>query len=182
MRRPARFLPAGVPLALVPVSETATAGDMPRPHARADAFAGPGTNRLQLQLGADPLVDLRHTGLSWMIRKKGITKAALDFAGHSAPAMMAKIYGHALPLQLSEVVDDLESIENEPEAPVDLNRALPVEGPGPALSYPDAEPGFPTATPVAEDASGRGSRAGGESQVAPRAARGAPAPPVRSCR
>jgi hypothetical protein len=60
----------------------------------------------------------------------------MEFAGHSSPAMIAKIYGDALPLQLLEVVEDLESIEHEPAVP-DLSAALSTPGPGPAFSYPE---------------------------------------------
>lgn len=56
-------------------------------------------------------IDLRHTGLSWAARKRGITPALCKFAGHSSPAMMARTYAHALPPQLEEVTADLESME-----------------------------------------------------------------------
>jgi integrase len=55
-------------------------------------------------------IDLRHTGLSWAARKRGITPALCRFAGHSSPAMMARTYAHALPPQLEEVTADLESM------------------------------------------------------------------------
>lgn len=53
---------------------------------------------------------LRHTCLSWVVRRTGITPAACRFAGHSSPVMMARIYAHALPAQLEEVTEALESI------------------------------------------------------------------------
>lgn len=58
-------------------------------------------------------IDLRHTGLSWAARRRGITPALCQFAGHSSPAMMARTYAHALPPQLEEVTADLESIAND---------------------------------------------------------------------
>lgn len=54
---------------------------------------------------------LRHTCLSWIVRKTGITPAACRFAGHSSPAMMARTYAHHLPPQLEEVTEALESME-----------------------------------------------------------------------
>jgi len=56
---------------------------------------------------------LRHTGLSWAARRRGITPALCRFAGHSSPAMMARTYAHALPPQLEEVTADLESMAAE---------------------------------------------------------------------
>lgn len=55
-------------------------------------------------------IDLRHTGLSWAARIRGITPALCKFAGHSSPAMMSRTYAHALPPQLEEVTADLESM------------------------------------------------------------------------
>jgi integrase len=55
-------------------------------------------------------IDLRHTGLSWAARKRGITPALMKFAGHSSPTMMARHYAHALPPELEEVTVDLESM------------------------------------------------------------------------
>lgn len=53
---------------------------------------------------------LRHTCLSWVVRKIGITPAATRFAGHSSPQMMARIYAHALPAQLEEVTEALDTM------------------------------------------------------------------------
>jgi integrase len=61
-------------------------------------------------------IDLRHTAASWMVRKQGITPAVLAFLGHSSPAMAARVYAHAMPLQLGEAIRDLESIADEEEA------------------------------------------------------------------
>jgi integrase len=57
---------------------------------------------------------LRHTCLSWIVRRTGITPAACRFAGHSSPAMMARTYAHALPAQLEEVTEALESLAGCP--------------------------------------------------------------------
>jgi integrase len=59
-------------------------------------------------------IDLRHTGLSWAARRRGITPALCKFAGHSSPAMMARTYAHALPPQLEEVTAELESMVHQP--------------------------------------------------------------------
>ena len=78
--------------------------------------------------------------------------------------MMAKIYGHALPLQLGEAVEDLESIELEPEAPIELKPALPVDGAAPPLSDTDFEISTPKVTATPAQASGtRLSRVAGAS-------------------
>jgi integrase len=53
---------------------------------------------------------LRHTCLSWIVRKTGITPAACRFAGHSSPQMMARTYAHHLPAQLEEVTEALETM------------------------------------------------------------------------
>jgi integrase len=58
-------------------------------------------------------IDLRHTGLSWAVRKNGITPAVCRWAGHSSPAMMARVYAHALPPQLEEVTVDLETMATD---------------------------------------------------------------------
>jgi integrase len=57
---------------------------------------------------------LRHTCLSWIVRRLGITPAACRFAGHTSPAMMARTYAHALPAQLEEVTEALESMAMAP--------------------------------------------------------------------
>jgi len=66
-------------------------------------------------------IDLRHTAISWMVRRQGISAAVLAFAGHSSPAMAAKVYAHAMPVQLEEAIRDLESIADE--APANDNGA-----------------------------------------------------------
>jgi integrase len=67
----------------------------------------------RLQLPELNAIDLRHTGLSWAARRRGITPALCRFAGHSSPAMMARTYAHALPAQLEEVTVELESMAND---------------------------------------------------------------------
>jgi integrase len=57
---------------------------------------------------------LRHTCLSWVVRRLGITPAACAFAGHSSPEMMARKYAHALPPQAHEVIEALNSMADEP--------------------------------------------------------------------
>jgi integrase len=57
---------------------------------------------------------LRHTCLSWIVRRTGITPSACRFAGHSSPAMMARTYAHALPAQLEDVTEALESMAAQP--------------------------------------------------------------------
>jgi integrase len=57
---------------------------------------------------------LRHTCLSWIVRRLGITPAACAFAGHASPEQMARRYAHMLPPQANEVIAALESIVDEP--------------------------------------------------------------------
>lgn len=57
---------------------------------------------------------LRHTCLSWVVRRLGITPAACAFAGHSSPEQMARRYAHALPPQANEVIEALNSMADEP--------------------------------------------------------------------
>jgi integrase len=58
-------------------------------------------------------IDLRHTALSWAVRKRGIRPASCAFAGHSSPTEMARTYAHSLPIEETEVIEDLESIVEE---------------------------------------------------------------------
>jgi integrase len=57
---------------------------------------------------------LRHTCLSWVVRRIGITPAACAFAGHSSPEMMARKYAHHLPPQALEVIEALNSMAADP--------------------------------------------------------------------
>jgi integrase len=56
---------------------------------------------------------LRHTNLTWVVRRLGITPAACAWAGHSSPEQMARRYAHALPPQIREVTEALNSIVDE---------------------------------------------------------------------
>jgi integrase len=56
---------------------------------------------------------LRHTNLTWVVRRLGITPAACAWAGHSSPEQMARRYAHALPPQIREVTEALDSIVDE---------------------------------------------------------------------
>lgn len=65
--------------------------------------------------GLPPLsaMDLRHTGFSWMVRRKGITRAAQEWGGWSDFQMLSKYYAHALPAGLEQAADELSSIVDE---------------------------------------------------------------------
>jgi integrase len=65
--------------------------------------------------GLPPLsaMDLRHTGFSWMVRRKGITRAAQEWGGWSDFQMLSKYYAHALPAGLEQAADELASIVDE---------------------------------------------------------------------
>lgn len=52
----------------------------------------------------------RHTGISWAIRKLGITPAVMAWSGHASPKMIATVYGHALTADLADVASALDSI------------------------------------------------------------------------
>ena len=55
-------------------------------------------------------MDLRHTGISWMVRRTGLTVAAQHWGGWSDFAMMQKYYAHALPPGLDGAADELASM------------------------------------------------------------------------
>jgi len=57
--------------------------------------------------------DLRHTGISWMIRRTGLTRAAQEWGGWSDFNTLSKYYAHALPAQLGQAADELASIALE---------------------------------------------------------------------
>jgi integrase len=115
-RRPA--IRVRMPAPLVPVLRDKFTRERPR---AADPIVLPWPSRKttlplhcrRLGLPEMNAIDLRHTGLSWAARKRGITPALCRFAGHSSPAMMARTYAHALPAQLEEVTVDLESIATD---------------------------------------------------------------------
>lgn len=54
----------------------------------------------------------RHTGISWAIRKLGITPAVMAWSGHASPKMIATVYGHALSADLADVAGALDSIRS----------------------------------------------------------------------
>lgn len=62
------------------------------------------------RLGLPPLnaIDLRHTGITWAVRRLGITPAVLAYAGHGSAAMASRTYAHALPASLTEVTAELD--------------------------------------------------------------------------
>jgi integrase len=68
-----------------------------------------------VRLGLPPMsaMDLRHTGFSWMVRRKGITRAAQEWGGWSDFQMLSKYYAHALPAGLEVASDELASIADE---------------------------------------------------------------------
>lgn len=80
-----------------------------------------------VRLGLPPMsaMDLRHTGISWMVRRTGLTVAAQHWGGWSDFSMMQKYYAHALPPGLDQAADELSSMaandngdEPPPAAPV----------------------------------------------------------------
>jgi integrase len=81
--------------------------------------AWPGVSRTlpvtAARLGLPPMsaMDLRHTGISWMVRRKGLTVAAQRWGGWSSFTMMELHYAHALPVRLVDVSDELASIADE---------------------------------------------------------------------
>ncbi len=68
------------------------------------------------RIGLPPMtaMDLRHTGISWMVRRKGLTLAAQRWGGWSSFTMMELYYAHALPARLGEASDELASMAEEP--------------------------------------------------------------------
>ena len=70
-----------------------------------------------VRIGLPPLrpMDLRHTGVSWMIRRRGLTRAAQEWGGWSNFTMMERFYAHALPPGLEEASDDLGSMADDDE-------------------------------------------------------------------
>lgn len=64
------------------------------------------------RIGLPPMsaMDLRHSGISWMVRRTGLTVAAQRWAGWSSFTMMERYYAHALPAQLGQAADELSSI------------------------------------------------------------------------
>lgn len=104
-----------VPRPLVGVLRAEFSRARPRP---VDAIVRPWPSRKHTlplvcyRLGLPPInaIDLRHTCASWMVRRLGITPAAVAWMGHSSPTMMARTYARALPAGLTEVSSELESM------------------------------------------------------------------------
>jgi integrase len=65
-----------------------------------------------VRLGLPPMsaMDLRHTGITWMVRRTGLTVAAQHWGGWSDFSMMQKYYAHALPAGLDQAADELSSM------------------------------------------------------------------------
>lgn len=59
-------------------------------------------------------IDLRHTCATWMVRRLGIVPSVLAWLGHSSPAMAARTYAHAVPPQLGDCADELDSVVDAP--------------------------------------------------------------------
>jgi integrase len=53
---------------------------------------------------------LRHTNLSWIAAKTGITPALCKWAGHSSTRQLERTYAHCLPPQLRELTDALNAM------------------------------------------------------------------------
>lgn len=68
-----------------------------------------------VKVGLPPMnsVDLRHSGISVMIRRTGITRAAQEWGGWSDFATMSRYYAHALPVQLGQCATELDSWKDE---------------------------------------------------------------------
>jgi integrase len=68
-----------------------------------------------VRIGLPPMsaMDLRHTGISWMVRRTGLTVAAQRWSGWSSFTMMEVHYAHALPAGLTQAADELASIALE---------------------------------------------------------------------
>jgi len=79
----------------------------------------PGVSRLLplvcVRVGLPPMsaMDLRHTGFSWMVRRRGITRAAQEWGGWSDFDMLSRYYAHALPPGLDQAADELASIVDD---------------------------------------------------------------------
>ncbi len=58
-------------------------------------------------------IDFRHSGISFMVRRRGLTRAAQEWGGWSSFTMMERHYAHALPAGLTEASDELASIVDE---------------------------------------------------------------------
>ena len=63
------------------------------------------------RLGLPPCnaIDLRHTGMTWAVRRLGVTPGVLAYAGHGSAAMASRTYAHALPAGLADVTAELNA-------------------------------------------------------------------------
>ncbi|MBV9837877.1 MAG: tyrosine-type recombinase/integrase [Solirubrobacterales bacterium] len=59
----------------------------------------------------------RHTCATWLIRRVGITKAVMEWLGHSSFAMISRVYGHALPGEMREASAALEDMARAERRP-----------------------------------------------------------------
>lgn len=113
-------LRVAMPTALAAVLRAKFRRERPRP---GDRLVRPWPSRKHTlplvcyRLGLPPVnaIDLRHTCLTWLVRRLGITPAVCAWAGHSSPAMMARTYAHALPTQLRECTAELDSVVDASE-------------------------------------------------------------------
>ena len=72
------------------------------------------------RLGLPPCnaIDLRHTGITWAVRRLGVTPAVLAYAGHGSAAMASRTYAHALPAGMAEVTAELDAFSAPFRGPV----------------------------------------------------------------
>ena len=81
--------------------------------------AWPGVSRtlplVCVRIGLPPMsaMDLRHSGISWMVRRTGLTVEAQRWGGWSSFTMMERHYAHALPPRLHQASDELASMAPE---------------------------------------------------------------------
>jgi len=92
-----------------------------------------------VRLGLPPLsaMDLRHTGFSWMIRRRGITEAARQWGGWSDFQMLCLYYAHALPAGLEECTAELESMAANDNGRADDDGGGPPPAPAAARASND---------------------------------------------
>lgn len=103
------------------VQRLACAGKSPLP---GDPVVRPWKNRSYVlpaacvRAGLQPMnaTALRHSAVSFMIRRTGITVTAQKWFGWSNFKMMERVYAHALPPQLEDGARELESIAEEDKA------------------------------------------------------------------
>jgi len=79
-------------------------------------------------------MDLRHTGISWMVRRTGLTVAAQHWGGWSDFAMLQKYYAHALPAGLDQAADELSSMAGPGDLAANDNDDTPPSAPARAAN------------------------------------------------